>query len=262
MASRAIETSTGGWYRLERIDVRSLGTVGERDRLHHELADVYAAAHGTEAARHHFLTRRRVEDFDVIHLARRTEGLLAWLGVSRNLVAGRVVATFDDAVVHPAYQHRGLTRALTLQAFRPIALDALRRPGVIALLTTNPIVAEAVESHLRRDAARYPAIAAPATRRADLAALAEAVAHLLHPDAPFDPSTGVLRDFLPAWHRAQTDSRVERVQRYFDEQVPAGSAVLMLVPVGRAMLAAHALEWAVKSVQTRRERRAPRESRS
>lgn len=262
VTTRANETSGSGWYQLDRIDVSSLGTGARLDELHQQLADLYAAAHRCDEAREHFLTRRSPTDFDVIHVARTPERLLAWFGSSAAVIADRAVTTFDDAVVDPAFHRRGLTRALTLQAFRPIAISALRRRQVIALLTTNPIVAVAVEGHLRRSAARFPGIAAGTSGDGALDTLASAVAGRLHPEAPFDATTGVLRDFLPTWHHSDERCRDALVQDYFDRHVPAGSALLMLVPVDRAMVAAHSIEWAAKSLQTWGERRGARDAES
>jgi len=245
--------SAAPWYELDHVRPADLD-LAARDALHVELADVYAAAHRHPEARHHFLEHRKLDEFSEVQLARAGGRLVAWFGVNGFELDGHRIETFDDAVVDPGFQHRGITRALTLRLYRRIAVRCWRTPSVVAILVTNPLVAHAVESHLRSGSARYPAMTRSGQRPVWLDGLAEGVARRLHPAAPFDARTGVLHGFLPAWHLAPAACPDPDVERYFAEHLTPGSAVLMLVPVDRRMVLAHVGVWAAKAAQTARER--------
>lgn len=218
--------------------------------LRNELAQVYAAAHGSPDAEAHFLENRRLTEFRDLYTARSDGNVLGWFGVNSFELGGRRIETLDDAVVDPRFHRRGITRALTLSIYRSIALRGLRSPSVVAVLTTNPIVAEALESHLRPGVPLYPAMTNRAHRSPRLQALAPSIAARLHPDATFDPDTGVLADFLPRWHLAKGDCSDPFLQAYFDRHLEPGSAILMMFEINRRMIGQHLSVWAKKAAQT------------
>lgn len=238
-----------GWYQVELVRPDSLGPDDLRS-LTAEMARVYALAHGGVGAHDHFLAHRDVAGFREVHTARVDGELIAWFGVNGFDLDGRWVETLDDAVTDPRYHRRGVTRCLTLRIWRRLAVRALARPAIVAVLTTNPTVADAIESHLRSDVALYPAMSSGARRSAELQRLAPAVAERLHADVTFDPETGVLADFLPRWHLTMGECVDPAVRSYFDEHLDHGSALLMLLVVDRAMVARHVGVWIVKAVQT------------
>lgn len=252
---RAARSATP-WYELDHVRPAQLDRT-EREALRLELAEVYAAAHSHPDARRHFLHNRKLDEFSDVHLARSGDRLVAWFGVNGFELDGHRIETLDDAVVDPDFQHRGITRAFTLRLYRRIAARCWRRPSVVALLVTNPLVAHAVESHLRPGADRYPAMTPGGRRPHWLDDLAGGVAGRLHPAAEFDVRTGVLRGCLPSWHLSPAACPDVDIEQYFSEHLAAGSAVLMLVPIDRRMVLSHCGVWLRKGAQTAAERLRP-----